>query len=206
MPSTSGPASTHARSSSCRAGLSFPGRPGRGRSRSPARPSALKRTTASRSDWRSRPTRRAASAQLAPSNACAIASARKAAQRSASPCANRRKSAAPTSSRITKPRAPIRLPPRTRRKEITLQPRHGSHQSQRLWQLVLYNSRLRSRFARLAMFVSMANCMESSAAVITVSSNARYSGTVGCMVPRAVQRLRMAVSESRFLMPARAAR
>jgi len=113
MPSTSGsgPASTHARSSSCRAGLSFSGRPGRGRLRSPARPSALKRTTASRSDWRSRPTRRAASARLAPSNACAIASARNAAQRSASPCANRRKSAAPTSFRITKPRAPIRLPP-----------------------------------------------------------------------------------------------
>ena len=113
MPSTSGsgPASTHARSSSCRVGLSFSGRPGRGRLRSPARPSALKRTTASRSDWRSRPTRRAASARLAPSNACAIASARKAAQRSASPCANRRNSAAPTSSRIIKPCAPIRLPP-----------------------------------------------------------------------------------------------
>ncbi len=79
--------------------------------RSPARPSALKRTTASRSDWRSRPTRRAASARLASSNACAIASARNAARRSASPCANRRKSAAPTSFRITKPRAPIRLPP-----------------------------------------------------------------------------------------------
>jgi len=108
--SGSGPASTQARSSSCRAGLSFPGRPGRGRLRSPARPSALKRTTASRSDWRSRPTRRAASARLAPSNACAIANARKAAQRSASPCANRRNSAAPTSSRIIKPRAPIRLP------------------------------------------------------------------------------------------------
>ena len=33
--------------------------------RSPAKPSALKRTTASRNDWRSRPTRRAASARLA---------------------------------------------------------------------------------------------------------------------------------------------
>ena len=109
--SGSGPASTQARSSSCRAGLSFPGRPGRGRLCSPARPSALKRTTASRSDWRSRPTRRAASARLAPSNACAIASARKAAQRSVSPCANRRNAAAPTSFRITKPCAPIRLPP-----------------------------------------------------------------------------------------------
>ena len=105
--------------------LSFSGRPGRGRSQSPAKPSALKRTTASRNDWRSRPTTRAASARLAPSKACAIATARKAARRSASPWANRRNSAAPTSSRITKPRAPITFPPPSNRSE-------GNHTSAKL--------------------------------------------------------------------------
>ncbi len=89
-PSTSGsgPCSTQARSSSCRPASSFPRRPDRGRSRSPVRPSALCAATAPRNDCRSRPTSLAASARLVPSSACVIASARSAARRSGSVCAN----------------------------------------------------------------------------------------------------------------------
>ena len=59
----------HAAASSASSGASRRGGRPLGRPRSPARPSALQRSAASRSAWRSRPARRAASARLRPSSA-----------------------------------------------------------------------------------------------------------------------------------------
>jgi hypothetical protein len=110
--SGSGPTKTRWTSIACSPSLKTSGLWPCGRSRRPASPSALNRITASRSDWRSIPTARAASARLIPSSALAIASNRCAVRRRGSFLAKCRNShAVATSSRIgnARPMLPLQM-------------------------------------------------------------------------------------------------
>ena len=103
--SGAGPTRTRGTSMACSPSLKTSGLCPWGRSRRPARPSALKRKTASRSDCRSIPAARAACARLIPSSAFAIASIRWAGRRRGSFLASPRNSdAIAPSLRIGNPR------------------------------------------------------------------------------------------------------
>ncbi len=111
--SGSGPRSTMALSVACWPSAIRAGRPGRGWSRRPPTPAALKRATQSRSVCRSIPAARAAASRLIPSSTLASAISRAATRPSRSRRARRRSCAASMSVRITSG-APIPCPPHRR--------------------------------------------------------------------------------------------
>ncbi len=124
VPLRIGPRRIIARSAACLPSSMPTGRPGRGWSRRPATPSALKRITQSRSVWRSMPAARAAAARLRPSSTPAIASSRAATRPSRSRLAQGA-AVLPLRCRRAPPVPhPSHSPNPDRRKRITPSPKH----------------------------------------------------------------------------------